>query len=78
MKKASQLISELQSLQAKYGEDLLIRVTTADYYSHYGKDVEDNFETFFNGDFLTLTYKLKDERDFVTDEVKQPKIIFRK
>jgi hypothetical protein len=78
MKTASQLINELKALQEKYGEDFLIRVTAADYYSHYGKDVEDNFETFFNGDFLTLTYKLKAEKDFVTDEIMQPKITFRK
>jgi hypothetical protein len=78
MKTASQLINELKALQEKYGEDFLIRVTTADYYSHYGKDVEDNFETFFNGDFMTLTFKLKAEKDFVTDEIMQPKITFRK
>jgi hypothetical protein len=78
MKTASQLINELKALQEKYGEDFLIRVTAADYYSHYGKDVEEDFSTFFNGDFLTLTYKLKAEKDFVTDEIMQPKITFRK
>jgi hypothetical protein len=78
MKTASQLINELKALQEKYGENFLIRVTAADYYSHYGKDVEEDFSTHFNGDFLTLTYKLKAKKDFVTDEIMQPKITFRK
>ena len=78
MKTASQLISELQEFQKKYGEDFLIQVTAADYYSHYGEEVEDNFDTHFNGDFMTITYKLKHKNDFVSNEIMQPKITFRK
>ena len=78
MKTASQLISELQDFQKKYGEDFLIRVTTRDYHSNYGQEVEDNFDTFFNGDYMTITYKLKAKKDFVTNETMQPKITYRK
>jgi len=78
MKKASQLISELQDLQKKYGEDFLIRLTAKDYYSLYGEEVEDNFETFFNGDYMTMTYSLKAKNDFVTNEIMRPKVTYRK
>jgi hypothetical protein len=78
MKTASQLITELKSLQEKYGEDFLIRLTVKDYYSRYGEEVEDNFETYFNGDYMTMTYSLKAKKDFITNETMRPKVTYRK
>jgi hypothetical protein len=78
MKTASQLISELKSLQLKYGEDFKIRLTVKDYYSVYGEEMEDNFSNFFNGDFMTMTYSLKKQKHPFSNEIKNPKITFRK
>jgi hypothetical protein len=72
MKTLKQIISELQELQNKYGEDASVRFTTCDSFSWYGNDVEEDFSTHFNGDFITITHKLKE------DEGKQAKITFRK
>lgn len=72
MKTLKQIISELQELQNKYGEDTLVTTTTCDSFSWYGKEVEQDFSTHFNGDFLVITHKLKEY------EGKQAKITFRK
>jgi hypothetical protein len=78
MKTASQLISELKSLQAKYGEDFKIDFKVRDNYSHYGQQMSDDFSTNFTGDYLIMTYKLEEQKDYFTNEIKEPKITYRK
>ncbi len=78
MKTASQLISELKLLQEKYGDDFKIDFKVRDNYSHYGEQMSDDFSTYFNGDYLIITYKLEEQKDYFTSEIKEPKITYRK